>query len=207
MIEVFGFNAVNGKMFELHNTTVEEIKSALKKQFPKWSDEVVEKIATNQNFYKPVIPYVPKQKPRKVKVGSIAKETLNIKGFELNPIFNLGQSIHAYKKIAYRCWGTITANILDDATVAQKYDSFESSYNAVVEAVKSTPRATKQSITKKVIDMCDKMDALKAAVERTGYLTKDADKEYVNGNGRRIGMGELMKLVGELTSECSTALK
>lgn len=207
MIEVFGFNTTNGGMFEMHNTTVEEIRLALKEKFPKWSDEAIERSINNQSYYKAVIPVKKEEPKKKVKKGSIAKESICINGFELNPILNLGQSIHVYHKNAYRCWGTVTDKIFGNHNVSSKYNDFEKKYDEVVEAIKSRPMASKQIITQKVIAMCDKMDALKDALEKSGMLQQDTDKEYINGNGRRLGIGELMMRVGEMSGDCSAALK
>lgn len=208
MIEVFGFNTTNGGMFELRNTTVEEIKAELKKRFPKWSDEVIDRTVNNQNYYKDVIPVKKESDEKKViKRGSIAKESITINGFELNPILALGQSIHAYHKHAYRVWGIDVNKFFSHPNISKKYEDFENKYDEVVVAIKSTPRATKQVITQKVIAMCDKMDELKSAFESSGYLNQDTDKEYISGSGRRLGIGELMMRVGEMSGDCSAALK
>lgn len=209
-IEVFGFSTNTGLLIELQDTTLDEIREAIHKKFPKWSDEAVEKVINHKGFYKKPVAYKtePKEtiKP-KVKRGSISKESLCINGYELNPILNLGQSIHVFHKNAYRYWGTITDKIFSDVNVNSKYDKFENAYDAVVVAIKSTPRASKQTITQKVIDMCDKMDDLKAALDYSGLLNQDTDKEYMNGNGRKLGIGELMMRVGEMSGDCTANLR
>lgn len=207
MIEVFGFNTTNGGMFEIRNTTVEEIKSALKEKFPKWSDEAIERVVANQNNYKEVI-HVKKEGEKKVvKRGSISKESICINGFELNPILALGQSIHAYHKHAYRVWGTDVNKFFSHPNISMKYNKFEEKYDELVVALKNRPMPNKQLITQKVIAMCDKMDDLKSAFEKSGYLQQDTDNEYISGTGRRLGIGELMTRVGELSSDCSAALR
>jgi hypothetical protein len=209
-IEVFGFSTNTGLLIELHDTTVDEIREAIHKKFPKWSDEAVEKVINHKGFYKKPVAYKPEPKETikpKVKRGSISKESLCINGYELNPILNLGQSIHVFHKNAYRYWGTITDKIFSDVNVNSKYDKFENAYDAVVVAIKSTPRASKQTITQKVLDMCDKMDDLKAALDYSGLLNQDTDKEYMNGNGRKLGIGELMMRVGEMSGDCTTNLR
>lgn len=207
MIEVFGFNTTNGGMFEMRNTTVEEIKKALKEKFPKWSDEAIERVVTNQNNYKEVIPVQKEGEKRVVKRGSVAKEHISINGFELNPILNLGQSIHVFHKHCYRSWGNITDKIFKFHTVTSKYDNFEKKYDDVVVSIKSRPMSSKQVITQKVIAMCDAMDELKIALDKTGILTEDANEDYVKSNGRQLGIGELMLRVGEMSGDCSAALK
>lgn len=207
MIEVFGFNTTNGGVFEMHNTTVEEIKSALKERFPKWSDEAIERAINNQNYYKEVIPVEKEEPKKKVKRGSIAKESLSINGFELNPILNLGQSIHVFHKHCYRSWGNITDKIFCNQIIVSKYNSFEKKYDDVVVAVKNQSKSTKQSITQKVIAMCDSMDELKKALDNSGILVEDADEDYVKSNGRQLGIGELMMRVGEMSGDCTAALK
>lgn len=91
--------------------------------------------------------------------------------------------------------------------MSSKYEKFENAYDAVVVAIKSTPRASKQVITQKVIDMCDKMDDLKKALDYTGILNADANEDYVKSNGRQLGIGELMKRVGELSEDCNANLR
>lgn len=208
-IEVFGFSTNTGLLIELQDTTVDEIREAIHKKFPKWSDEAVEKVVNHKGFYKKPVAYKPEPKEpvKKVKRGSISKESLCINGYELNPILNLGQSIHVFHKNAYRYWGTITDKIFSDVNVNSKYDKFENAYDAVVVAIKSTPRASKQTITQKVIDMCDKMNDLKAALDYSGLLNQDTDKEYMNCNGRKLGIGELMMRVGEMSGDCTANLR
>lgn len=209
MIEVFGFNTTNGGVFEMHNTTVEEIKSALKERFPKWSNDVIDKVIANQNYYKPVVPMKKSDDADKkaIKRGSIAKESICINGYELNPILSLGQSIHVFHKNAYRYWGTVTDKFFSNQAIASKYESFEKKYDDVVVAIKSKPRASKQVITQKVLEMCYKMDDLKEVLDKSGYLQQDTDKEYISGSGRKLGIGELMNRVGEMSGDCSAALK
>lgn len=208
-IEVFGFSTNNGLLIELHDTTLDEIRETIHKKFPKWSDEAVEKVINHKGFYQKPVAHKPEPKEpvKKVKRGSISKESICINGYELNPILNLGQSIHTFRKNAYRYWGAITDKIFSDVNVNSKYDKFENAYDAVVVAIKSTPRASKQTITQKVIDMCDKMDDLKVALDYSGLLNQDTDKEYMNGKGRRLGIGELMMRVGELSCDCTTNLR
>lgn len=206
MIEVFGFNTTNGGMFEMRNTTIEEIKSELKKKYPKWSDETIEKIVSNKSYYNVVIPVETEkkeQKGRRIKSGSIAKSSICINGYELNPILTLGQSIHTYRKFHYKNWGNIAKKIFSNQTISTRYEDFEKSYANVVEAIKSKPMATKQIITSRVIEMCDKMDALKDAFERSGILKEDLDEDYVKGytnkkrTAHKLGIGELMSRIGE----------
>lgn len=207
-IEVFGFNTNAGLVIELYNTTVDEIRAAIHKKFPKWSDEAVEKIISHKEFYQKPVEYKPEPKETfKKKRGSIAKESLCINGYEINPILNLGQSIHIFHKDAYRCWGAITDKIFSNVNVNTRYDKFEDAYDAVVVAIKSTPRASKHTITQKVIDMSDKMNELKKALDHSGLLEQDTEQEYVNGNGRKMGIGVLMEKVGELSEECNANLK
>lgn len=208
-IEVFGFSTNTGLLIELHDTTADEIREAIHKKFPKWSDEAVEKVINHKSFYKKPVAYKPepKENVKKVKRGSISKENLCINGYELNPILSLGQSIHVFHKHSNRSWGTITDKIFSDVNVSSKYEKFENAYDAVVVAIKSTPRASKQVITQKVIDMCDKMDDLKKALDYTGILNADANEDYVKSNGRQLGIGELMKRVGELSEDFNANLR
>jgi len=207
MIKVFGFNTTNGGMFEMHDTTVEEIRAALKERFPKWSDTAIERAINNQSYYKAVIPMNKEPEKKVIKRGSISKESICINGFELNPILSLGQSIHMYGKNGYRYWGHVIDRLMNHPHIASVYGRFEQKYDNVVVSIKSRPMANKQEITRNVIEMCDCMDELKKAFDKTGLLQQDSDKEYICGNGKKLGMGELMKRVGEMSSDCSAALK
>lgn len=204
MIEHFSFNTTQGGSVELSNTTVEEIKETLSVKFPTWSDEVIDKIANNQGFYKKLIP-LNKEVEKKKNKTAITKTSILINGYELNPILKLGHSMHCFGKNGYRVWGKVLDNVFNDYNMSRTYNDFERSYKKVANTIRKTP-ISKQTITKNIIEMCDKMEDFKKSVEISGVINRDAHEEYVTNTGRRLGLKELIKRVGELSGECTEAL-
>lgn len=52
IIPVFRFKTAQGRQFLMRNVTKEELISSLKECFPKWSDEVIQRIISNKEYYK-----------------------------------------------------------------------------------------------------------------------------------------------------------
>jgi hypothetical protein len=52
IIPVFRFKTAQGRQFLVRNVTKEELISLLKECFPKWSDEVIQRIISNKEYYK-----------------------------------------------------------------------------------------------------------------------------------------------------------
>jgi len=51
LIPLFRFQTTQGNTFELRNTTKDEIRTKLHERFPKWSDEVIERMINNEKCY------------------------------------------------------------------------------------------------------------------------------------------------------------
>lgn len=204
-IPVFSFNTKQNGYIILKDTTLEEIKAELKKKFPLWSDSAVEKIATNQNFYKENIP-TEESKVKKTKRGSHStKDIISVNGFELNPLLRLASSVHAFKKNSYRYWGTVVNNVFSNPNVNQKFETFEAEYAKATKVVKKV-NITKQELIRSVMTLCDKMSDIKASIVKTEVLTNDADKEYVTSTGKRLGLAELVNRIDEEVDNFKSAV-
>lgn len=195
MIRYFGFNTASGNTVELHDTNIAEIKSTLKKMFPMWSDVAIEKVASNQNFYKQVVPVetIKKQNHNYNNV-TVHKESLMLCDRELNPIIKVASSIHFYKKNGYRYWGNDVKNIFENKIISEIYDRFEKEYNEIKTSIKN--KENQHQLKSKVFDLIDTMEELKSAIESNGIINKDFDKKYVKGNHLRCGIKGILEKVG-----------
>lgn len=203
MIEVFGFNTTSGKVFEMKNSTVDEIKTKLKEEFPNWSDAAIERAINNQSYYKSVIPYNPNNDNKKsvIKKGSISKEHIEINGCDINPILVLGHNIHTFKNK----WED-SEELFKNSNIMSKYNKFETAYDNVVKSIKGVPMASEKTILLNVMKMCDEMGNLKSAICKSDVLQNDYDKDYIKSTGRKLGLNELLNRVDNIPNIMESAI-
>lgn len=113
------------------------------------------------------------------------------------------KSVQVYKDHAYRSWGTIANTILGFRGIKIPMTDYCVKFNelnAIIEEVKvmakGNEKAVYQYIEKmswKLQDMIDDLKEMMSAIRESGVLTHYKDHECINGKGRQLGLGTVVK--------------
>lgn len=112
------------------------------------------------------------------------------------------KSLSAYYDNAYSQWGTIAKTILGLPEIERPFVLFRSDAHDIVSTIKEISEVAKgnekavfayiQKLSWKLDNTKTKMKMLYSGVVNSGVLDQFADKECINGEGKRLGLRILM---------------
>lgn len=191
-VKFFGFNTLNQSVI-MRDTTMDEIKAALSAKFPKWSKENLDKILSNQSFFKEPSKFITIDRikfvsPKPTYYSSKKKKT------PLIELMDLALSFYCYHKNANRQWGNVTNLLFDDANISHSWGRFDKAFK---NCHKAYNKAEYADVFNDLVEvMVNDLVLLSKTIKHRAKFELDKHKEqdWVKGSadGRRLGISELM---------------
>ena len=167
------------KAFTVVNVTDEEIRTALRVAFPKWSDKVIEFHLSNEGNFAP-----PKYNVESI---DIIRKQIVQRGTPLNAFFRLVKSYDAYYRNGYRQWGNNGKRVID--ILSTEFLRFNNALRHYKEAT------SERQMGNAIAELIVAVNNLAIATERKCKNLKFERVECVDGCGRRLGIIELAERV------------
>lgn len=183
-IKVFSFNTTNGGRIVLRDVEVSDIVSALREKFPKWTDQAINKIATNKAFYKECEPYNPKEEEKTRKPRETYKTPIYVGEYEINPLLKASKALTIAVKNSSKQWGGSIKETFDVWELTPHFNKFEQKFKQVDAIVADA--ISESEIAVVTNELCDVIIAFNAAYNECGVTEKN--EPHVIGFGKILNV-------------------